>query len=199
MKRKPKDDMGLGTQEVPKIQPTLDEIISDLKGFGIEDIQEPIVIKASGKTIEIKLSNIPTEEELATLVASEEYKGHAWVARVKGEVLSRSISYLNGLDVHSVRNDIVQDPTTGEEVVFQVALRNMLMGWGQEVVNVLWKILMVHCQRLEDRLFESMPDSQVMTEVERRFISQALQELEETQREVYRDVTTKLIGGNEED
>lgn len=177
---------------------TLDQILMDLKGFGVEDIQEPVVIKASGKSVTLTLSNIPTEEELATLLSTEEYKGHAWVARIKVEILSRSISSLNGTDLRGKGSEIVTDPSSGAETSLQIALRNMIMGWGQEVVNVLWKILMVHCQRLEDRLFESLPDAQVMTDIEKRFIAQAVQELEEAQQEVYRDAARKLIVGDEE-
>ena len=69
----------------------------------------------------------------------------------------------------------------------------IIMGWGQEVVNVLWKILMVHCQRIEDRLFESLPDSQIMTEVEKRFIGQAMQEIQEAQQTVYRDAIKEIV------
>ena len=184
----------------PEVVPimTLDQIISDLKGFGIEDIQEPIIIRSKGQVVQMKLSNIPTEDELMTLLATEEYKGHAWIARVKGEILSHSISWLNGTNLRDKKDSIVIDPTSGEEVIFHVALRNMLMGWGQEVINVLWKILMVHCQQLEDRLFESLPDSQVMTDVEKRFISQAMQEIEAAQREVYRDAAQSIMGSEAE-
>jgi hypothetical protein len=61
------------------------------------------------------------------------------------------------------------------------------MGWGQETVNVLWKILMVHCQRIEDRLYESLPDAAIMTDVEKRFFQKALEEIEEINREVVKD------------
>lgn len=172
---------------------SLDQIISDLKGFGIEDIAEPIVFTASGKEISIRLANIPTEEELETLLAVEELKGHAWVAQVKAEILSRSISWVNGISIRDNRDAYVTDPTTGQEVVLRVALRNLLMGWGQEVMNVLWKILMVHCQKIEDRLFESLPDSQIMTEVEKRFIGQAMQEIQEAQQVVYRDAIKEIV------
>ena len=46
---------------------------------------------------------------------------------------------------------------------------------------------------MEDRLFESLPDSSVMTDIERRFIEQALQEIGEAQKEVYKDITTQIL------
>ena len=183
--------------EEPTVPLSLDQIIADLKGFGIEETSEPICFGASGKQIQLRLSNIPTEQELDTLLAVEEFKGHAWICRVKAEVLSRSISYLNGMDVRNQKDTFVIDPTTGNEVVLRVALRNLIMGWGQEVLNVLWKILMVHCQKIEDRLFESLPDSQIMTEVEKRFIGNALQEINEAQREVYRDAITEIVNSDQ--
>ena len=170
--------------EAPAPLLSLEEIISDLKGFGIEETSELISFGASGKQIQLRLANIPTEEEIETLLAVEEYKGHAWVSRVKAEILSRAISWVNGIDLKGRKDEFVVDPTTNQEMTLRVVIRNLIMGWGQEVVNVLWKILMVHCQKIEDRLFESLPDSQIMTEVEKRFIGQALQEIQDAQQEV---------------
>jgi hypothetical protein len=177
---------------------TLEQIIADLKGFGVEETSEPISFMASGKQVNIKLANIPTEEELETLLAVEEFKGHAWVARVKAEILSHSISWVNGVDLKDIKDTFVVDPTTKQESTLRVVLRNVIMGWGQEVVNVLWKILMVHCQKIEDRLYESLPDSQVMTEVEKRFISQAMQEINDAQREVYKDAIAEIAENNKD-
>lgn len=172
---------------------TLDQILSDLSGFGIEDTEETISIQSKGRTLHLRLANIPTEEELDTLLSTEEYKGHAWIARVKVEVLARSVSWLNGTPVLNKHTEYVLDPITQKEVTFFTALRTMMMGWGQEVINVLWKILMVHCQKIEDRLFESLPESAVMTEVEKRFLSQALQEIEEAQRETYKEAAKEML------
>lgn len=196
-KRTPKAKIEQPEVLIPQTPPTLDEIILDLKGFGVEATAEPVVITASGRTVALKLSNIPTEEELETLLATEDYKGHAWIARVKGEILSRAISSINGTDLSTAKDEYVVDPVSGEETLFRVALRNMIMGWGQEVVNVLWKVMMVHCQRIEDRLFESLPDAQVMTEVEKRFISQAMQEIQEAQQEVYREAAKDILLGDD--
>lgn len=171
---------------------SLEDIISDLKGFGIEETSELISFGASGKQIQLRLANIPTEEEIETLLAVEEYKGHAWVSRVKAEILSRAISWVNGIDLRDRKDEFIMDPTTNQEMALRVVIRNLIMGWGQEVVNVLWKILMVHCQKIEDRLFESLPDSQIMTEVEKRFIGQALQEIQDAQQEVYKEAIKEI-------
>ena len=173
-------------------QLSLEDIIADLKGFGIEETSELISFGASGKQIQLRLSNIPTEEEIETLLAVEEYKGHAWVSRVKAEILSRAISWVNGIDLKARKDEFIMDPTTNQEMAMRVVIRNLIMGWGQEVVNFLWKILMVHCQKIEDRLFESLPDSQVMTEVEKRFIGQALQEIQNAQQEVYKEAISEI-------
>jgi hypothetical protein len=178
--------------EAPAPLLSLEEIISDLKGFGIEETSELISFGASGKQIQLRLANIPTEEEIETLLAVEEYKGHAWVSRVKAEILSRAISWVNGIDLKGRKDEFVVDPTTNQEMALRVVIRNLIMGWGQEVVNILWKILMVHCQKIEDRLFESLPDSQVMTEVEKRFIGQALQEIQNAQQEVYKEAIKEI-------
>jgi hypothetical protein len=178
--------------EAPAPLLSLEEIISDLKGFGIEETSELISFGASGKQIQLRLANIPTEEEIETLLAVEEYKGHAWVSRVKAEILSRAISWVNGIDLKGRKDEFVVDPTTNQEMTLRVVIRNLIMGWGQEVVNVLWKILMVHCQKIEDRLFESLPDSQIMTEVEKRFIGQALQEIQDAQQEVYKEAIKEI-------
>jgi len=184
--------------EAPAPLLSLEEIISDLKGFGIEETSELISFGASGKQIQLRLANIPTEEEIETLLAVEEYKGHAWVSRIKAEILSRAISWVNGIDLKDRKDEFILDPTTHKESTLRVVIRNLIMGWGQEVVNVLWKILMVHCQKIEDRLFESLPDNQVMTEVEKRFIGQALKEIEEAQQTVYKDAIKEIVNPNED-
>ena len=186
------------TEAVTPPQLSLEDIISDLKGFGIEETAELISFGAGGKQIQLRLANIPTEEEIETLLAVEEYKGHAWVSRIKAEILSHSISWVNGLDLRGRKDEFILDPTNGQESTLRVVIRNLIMGWGQEIVNVLWKILMVHCQKIEDRLFESLPDSQVMTEVEKRFIGQALQEIQAAQQEVYKDAIKGIVNPDEE-
>ena len=176
--------------------PSLSQIIDDLRGLGIEELTQPIRVESKGKVINIKMANTPTEDELQSILAVEEQKGQAWIASIKCEILSRAITEVNGVDFKALRNTFIEDPATGEERMFQAFFRDMIMGWGQEVRDVLWKVLMVHCQRIEDRLFESLPDSQIMTDVEKRFLSQAMEEIQEAQREVYQEAAKELILGD---
>jgi hypothetical protein len=174
--------------------PSLDQILQDLSGFGLEETEEPIVISSKGQTLRLKLSNIPTEEELRTLLAAEEYKGHTWIARVKVEILSRSISWINGVPITDRYNTYVTDPTSKEEKPIIAVLRDMMLStWGQEVIGILWKIMMVHCQKIEDRLLESLPESSIMTEVEKRFLAQAMQEIAEAQRQTYEEAAQEAL------
>lgn len=76
------------TQDQPVPQ-SLSDVLADLKGFGIEDFQEPIKLTSGSKTVLIKLSNIPSEEENVALLAVEEFKGYTWLQKVKAEILSR--------------------------------------------------------------------------------------------------------------
>jgi hypothetical protein len=77
----------------------------------------------------------------------------------------------------------------------QVALRNILLGWGQEVVQTLWKMLMVHSDRIEKRMQASFPDSTLMTDVEKRLFEAALREIHDASREVIEDTVAKVTEG----
>jgi hypothetical protein len=174
---------------------SLDEVISGLKGFGIEEFEEILTIDAGGKVIKLRVSNIPTEDEMLSLMAVEGSKGYLWVQKVKVEILSRSISWVNGVQIRGLegvaRN--VVDPTDGARRDIQVVLRNILAGWGQEVLQVLWKVVCVHCQRIEDRLVQSFPDSAIMTEVEKRFMDQAIREIADQNKSLIADGFNKLV------
>jgi hypothetical protein len=162
---------------------SIDEIVASLKGFGITDFEEILTVKVGPKELRLRIANLPTEEEMNSLFAVEEYKGYAWVQHIKCEILSRSISWINGIDIRNLTSTqrMVVDPTDKEGVQkdIQVVLRNLLMGWGQELVGVLWKVLMVHAQRITDRLYEQFPDSAIMTEYEKRFMEHAQEEIEQ--------------------
>jgi hypothetical protein len=183
------------TTEQPTAAPilTLDSIVAGLVGFGIEDCSEPIVIESNGRTVELFFANIPTEEERLALLAVEELKGYTWMQQVKLEVLSRSISRLNGVSIRGLVGParIVVDPKDGTRKDIQVVIRELIGGWGQEVVAVLWKLLMVHAQNIEDRLYGSFSDIQKNTEVERRYLERAEKEIED----ITRDVITEQING----
>lgn len=182
-------------EQVKDLTPkSLEEIVSGLQGFGIEENEEILTVKASGKTVNFRISNMCPEEETKALIAAEDLKGHAWMHRIKCEILSRAVTYLNGVTIRTLPQDqrYVKHPVTGEQVDIQVALRDTLLGWGNELVGVLWKVLMVHSQGIEDRIFEQFPDSSVMTDVERRFMAQAMQEVEEASRVIIEDAVAKL-------
>jgi len=184
---------------------SLDEVIADLKGFGIEDIEEILTIKSkTGKEVKLRMSNIPTNDEMSSLLAVEGLgtKGYMWVKAVKIEILSRAISWINGKSLRNLMPEqrLVNDPTAvGEDGKptkvlrdVQVVLRNLLNGWGEELVEVFWKILMTHSQRIEDNLRASLPESALMTEVEARLFEQARQQIEATTEQIIQESVAKL-------
>jgi hypothetical protein len=179
-------------EETPK---SLEEIIGSLRGFGIEDFEEILTVEAGGKKVRLRISNIPTQDEMMALLATEEFKGYAWVQRIKCEILSRSISWIDGVSIRNLEptQRFITDPIDKIQKDVQVVLRNVIIGWGQEMVGVLWKVLMVHSQRIEDRLQNAFPDSAIMTEVEKRFMEQALREIEETSKVVIEDTVAKIF------
>lgn len=173
---------------------SLDEIIGGLKGFGIEEFEEILTLKTKGREVRIKISNIPTTDEMSATLAAEEFKGYSWVKRVKVEILSRAISWIDGHDIRNLPADkrFVTDPTDGKVRDVQVCLRNLIMGWGQELTEVLWKVLMTHSQRMEDRMREQFPDSATMTEVEQRLFEQARKQIEEVNKVIVQEAVAKL-------
>jgi len=191
-------DVQKAQAEISAVQETapqsLDEIIGSLKGFGIEEFEEILTLKTGKREVRIKISNIPTTDEMSATLAAEEFKGYSWVKRVKVEILSRAISWIDGHDIRNlpVEKRFVTDPTTDKVVDIQVALRNLIMGWGQELLEVLWKVLMTHSQRMEDRLREQFPDSATMTEVEQRLFEQARKQIEETNKVIVQEAVAKL-------
>src|SRR5271168_3203578 len=116
--------------------------------------------------------------------AADEFKGYLWIKRVKVELISRAISWIDGIDVHAlaVEKRYVPDPTDPERKVreIQVVLRNVILGWGQELTEVLWKVLMTHSQNIEDRLKAQFPSSAIMTEVEQRLFDRAKKQMDES-------------------
>lgn len=173
--------------------PSIDEIIAGLRGFGIEENEEILTLEAGGKKHRLRISNIPTEAELTSIMAVDDVKGYAWLQRIKAEVLSRSISYIDGVSVKSLEGKMFNDPTTGQQMLWQPALRNVILTWGMEVMNVLWKVFMVHSQRIEDRLKDAFPDSAVMTDVEKRFVELAVQDIEDQTREMIKERLNVIV------
>jgi len=179
---------------------TLDEVVAGLTGFGIEDFEEILTLESAGRKIRIRLSNIATEDEMVALMAVEGQKGYAWTQRIKCEILSRAISWIAlgdgaGTNLHSLpaAKRIAVDPKDGVQKDIQVVLRNAIVGWGEELVGVLWKVFMVHAQRIEDRLTQSFPDSAIMTEVEKRFMAQALAEIDDATKNQIRETVAEIF------
>lgn len=178
---------------------SVNDVIQNLQGFGVEDFQEVIPLECAGRRVELRLSNITTEQERLSLLAHEDARGHEWMQGVRLEILSRSISWINGVDIRGLkgRERLVADPVDGIEKDIQIVLREMLRGWGQEIVMVLWRVLMVHSQSIEDRLFATFPEAAKMTDVQRRLEAQAFDEIERQSKQVIAEQVTELFGTEE--
>jgi hypothetical protein len=190
-------------QPQPEVEATpqsVDEVIAGLKAFGIEDFEEILELNAGGRTVKLRISNIPSEDEMSSLMAVEGLKGYLWVQKVKAEILSRSISWINGVSIRKLtdKERAVLDPTDGLRRDIQVVLRNVLTGWGQETLNILWKVVCVHSQSIEDRLVKSFPDSAIMTEVEKRFMEQAFRDINEQNTSLIKESFDELVEQNAE-
>jgi len=167
-------------QEQETAPQSLEDVVAGLKGFGIEDFEEILTLTSNGKSLKIKIANIPTSEEMLSVQAADEFKGYLWIKRVKVELISRAISWINGFDIRTEKR-FVPDPTDPNHAVrdVQVVLRNTIMTWGQELVESLWKVLMNHSQNIEDRLKSEFPQNAMMTEVESRLIERARKQMDE--------------------
>lgn len=151
------------------------DILADLKTFGITDAEEIITMTVKGKKIQLRVANISNDDEIFAQIRADGLKGYSWVQRMRCEILAKAITWINGVAVADV--DYAIDPYSGEERPLRLILVDMLIRWGQEVVLVLWKLYMVHCQKIEDSLTEQLPDSLVMTEAEKRFMARISEEL----------------------
>lgn len=171
---------------VERTPTNISDVLADLQGFGIEECEEILTITSGKQMIRWKFSNISTDDDLEANLATEETKGYDHFQRIKADILSRAISWMNGVDLTKLEGTarLVLDPKTGEKVDFRVGLRRTILSWGVEIMQLMWKALMVHVQSIEDRLFESLPEAAVMTEVERRYRDRVEKELEEVTRDV---------------
>jgi hypothetical protein len=163
---------------------SLDDVVAGLRGFGIEEFEEILTLRSKGKNLRIKIANVPTSDEMLAVQAADEFKGYLWIKRVKVELISRAISWIDGIDIRNLPNEkrFVPDPTDPNRAVrdVQVVLRNTIMTWGQELTESLWKVLMNHSQNIEDRLKEEFPQNAMMTEVEQRLIERAKKQMDES-------------------
>jgi hypothetical protein len=160
---------------------SLDEVISTLRGFGVEEFEEILTIKTKRRDVHLRISNLSTSDEMTAVIAAEEHQGYLWMKQVKVELISRAISWLDGISLRDLTpaQRLVADPTdNGVQKDIQVVLRNLLLSWGQETTEVLWKVVMTHSQRIEDMMRQQFPDSAVMTDVEQRLFEQARKQVE---------------------
>src|SRR5271157_2201753 len=153
-----KEELGViaPTEEATEAPKSLEDVIAGLKGFGIEEFEEILTIKCKDRNLRLKIANIPTVEEMIAVQAADEFKGYLWIKRVKVELISRAISWIDGIDIRTLANEkrFVADPTDPNHAVrdIQTVLRNTIMTWGQELVESLWKVVMNHSQNIEVRL-----------------------------------------------
>lgn len=199
----------LASLSVEDVTPqSLDEVAAGLQGFGIEEFEEILTVRSGNKGMRIRLSNICTDDEMFSLMAVEGEKGYAFIQRIKCEILSRAISWISfgakagndwqwraGISLSSLpaAKRVTTDPKDGQQKDIQVVLRNLIQGWGEELVQVLWKVFMTHAQRIEDRLIEEFPAASTMTAVEERFLAAARKEVEDSTREQIRDTVQELF------
>jgi len=153
----------------------INSILSDITGFGITDTEEIITMTVKGREVRLRLSTVSPDDEVQALIANLEIRGHAWVHQMRCDILSRSITWING--VACGPTTFATDPYLGEDRPVRAILRDILGKWGKEAVLILWKVYMVHCQRVEDSLIDQLPDSTIMTQVEARFMAQIADEL----------------------
>jgi hypothetical protein len=180
-------------EEVAQEPLALDDIIASLEGFGVEENEDLLTLKVGGRSVRLRISNLPVEEEIIGSTKAEEYKGPAWINFMKCQLLARAITWIDGAKI--TPTTYVMHPKTGDSVQAAVALADIIQSWGTTVVGVLWKILMVHTQRIEDRLIQSFPDSVIMTEVEKRFFDRALAEMEEMNRDLVKETMLDAATG----
>jgi hypothetical protein len=187
------------TTPVENTPMSLDQVLADLRGFGIEEFEEILTLTIAGKKLQMKLSNVPTDGDLTAMLAVEGLKNYAFFQEIKVELLSRAITWLNGIDIAKLTKleRRVIDPSDGLPKDIQVVLRNLIKSWGLEVMQVLWKVLMVHSQTIENRLFENFPQAAQLTDVERRYRERIEKELEELQRNALTERVDEIL--NEEE
>jgi len=182
-------------EQTPVQQLSIDELLADLQGFGVEECEELLTFETKKRKVVLRITNLAAEDEVSALLRAEASKGPGWINEIKVQCIARAIVEIDGVKI--TQDMYVHDPIVDEQVQVKIALTNVVRSWGTVLVGVLWKILMVHTQKLEDRLFESFPDSIVMTEVEKRFMDRAMEELEEMGRAAVRDTIDAVVEGEE--
>jgi len=175
--------------------PSLNDVLADIRSFGIEEFEEILTLTVGGRKLKIKLSNVPTEGDLTSMIAVEGLKDYVFFQEVKIELLSRSITWINGISILHLTpaQRLVMDPIDGLKKDIQVVLRGLIKTWGLEVMQVLWKVLMVHSQTIENRLMENFPQAAVITEVERRYTARIEKEILEGTRKAIQAQVEEIL------
>ena len=163
------------TQQEPLSPEDLDALLADIHGFGITDNEDIITITVAGRTVRLRISNLSNEDEVFSMLRVDGLKGYPWIHSVRCELLARAITWINGVKIHD--GLYAKDPYGSGERPVRLILVDTLRRWGQEAVLILWKIYMVHCQKIEDNLHEQLPDALIATEVERRLLARMEEEL----------------------
>jgi len=181
---------------VPEKTPaSLADVLADLRGFGIEEFEEILTMDISGKKLQIKMSNVPTDQDLIAMLAVEGTKGYVFFQEIKVELLSRAVTWINGVDIGKLqgKDRLVIDRRDGFPKDVQIILREVIKSWGIEIMQVLWKVLMVHSQTIENRLFESFPEAAVLTNTERRYRDRVDKELTEFAQNAIQEQISEML------
>ena len=181
---------------VPEKTPaSLADVLADLRGFGIEEFEEILTMDIGGKKLQIKMSNVPTDQDLVAMLAVEGLKGYVFFQEIKVELLSRAVTWINGVDIGKLqgKDRLVIDRRDGFPKDVQIILREVIKSWGIEIMQVLWKVLMVHSQTIENRLFESFPEAAVLTNTERRYRDRVDKELTEFAQNAIQEQISEML------
>ena len=184
-------------EENPILALDMGALLEDLKTFGITDNEEIITLDVRGKVVRLQIANVSNDDEIFGMQRAEGLKGHAWVQRMRCEILARAIVKINNVDIRKV--DYAKDPYSGEDRPVRLILVDMFGHWGQEAVLILWKVYMNHCQKLENELLDQLPDAVIMTEVERRFLDRVSEELAVRSAAVIQETTALAASGISEE
>jgi len=131
----------------------------------------------------------------------EGLKGYVFFQEIKVELLSRAVTWINGVDIGKLqgKDRLVIDRKDGFPKDVQIIIRDTIKSWGVEIMQVLWKVLMVHSQTIENRLFESFPEAAVLTNTERRYRDRIDKEMEEFAKTAIQERVTELLDGEPPD
>jgi hypothetical protein len=138
---------------------------------------------------------VPTDQDLIAMLAVEGTKGYVFFQEIKVELLSRAVTWINGCDISKLegKDRLVIDRRDGFPKDIQIIIRDTIKSWGIEIMQVLWKVLMVHSQTIENRLFESFPEAAVLTNTERRYRDRVDKELTEFAQNAIQEQISEML------